>query len=144
MLFFEDIRAKTKISCSQVDGIICCQSKMLFLAQFFMIFVLCCLCSSLFLHYVKPLFLAVWVTHVEWGYTSAISYQVYCGILLKVSSIKSQDLILGYERDELSLITRSKVKQITVRLNRIIQYFITKALDVHTRGKNQYSLSCFQ
>ncbi|KAH1056669.1 hypothetical protein J1N35_034734 [Gossypium stocksii] len=42
-------------------------------------------------------------------------------------------------------ISRSKAKQIRVKLNMTIQEFITKALDVHTTEKeNQDSLSYFQ
>ena len=53
------------------------------------------------------------------------------------------------ERDELKLlqgpITRSKARQMCMKLNRTIPNFISKALDAYTKEKeNQDSLSCFQ
>ncbi|MFQ6659042.1 hypothetical protein Gotur_028081 [Gossypium turneri] len=53
------------------------------------------------------------------------------------------------ERDGLKLpqgpITRSKARQMCMELNETVQDFISKALDVYTKQKeNQDSLSCFQ
>ncbi|MFQ6665800.1 hypothetical protein Gotur_032410, partial [Gossypium turneri] len=57
--------------------------------------------------------------------------------------------IQAEERDRLKLpqgpITRSKARQMRMKLNGTIQDFISKALDAYTKEKeNQDSLSCFQ